>query len=348
MDAKALIPRLAGPGPAAMPLSTGQRRAVEAFRVKLARGEYPQTPHPCLCGVRDDERVAGRDRYGLPLETVLCRRCGRMRSDPYFSEDALAAFYRDDYRAIYSSALEPAVLFDDELRAGEKLARALAAQPGVDASTVFEIGCGAGGVLEAFRARGARVAGCDFDERHLAFGRARGLALENGDLDALRPHGTASLVLLRHVLEHLRDPVVELRRVAAMLAPGGRLCVELPGIFSIGRDYGDLALFLQNAHAWHFGLGTLDSTLALAGWERTSGDESIRAVYGFAPAALPPELLAADPLQYARVRDELVRLERARYLKTWVALRQAATRTARRVLGDGFVDRLRGRATPVR
>ena len=49
---------------------------------------------PCnLCGSEDAEPVAARDKYGLPVTTVICRRCGLM----YLSPRPSAASYRRFY-----------------------------------------------------------------------------------------------------------------------------------------------------------------------------------------------------------------------------------------------------------
>lgn len=321
-----LLPRLGRGGAPALRLTPGQSRALEGFRRKLAAREYASAPRPCLCGARADVLVARRDRYGIPLDTVLCRGCGLARSDPYLTPPSLARFYREDYRSIYSS-VGPAGIFAEAQRAGRWLRRWLSASVGASPKSVFEIGCGAGGVLAAFEGDGCRTAGCDFDPEYLAFGRARGLALEEGDAQTLRSRGRAELIVLRHVLEHYRDPVEELKNLSALLEPRGLVHVELPGILSIRATYGDVGLYLQNAHVWHFCRATLDFVMSRAGFAAVAGDEVIRALYRHEPVLAP---LAADPGCADRVLAELRRVERLRFVPRRQILTAALSRILRR------------------
>lgn len=95
---------------------------------------------------------------------------------------------------------------------------------------MLDVGCGEGAWLASLVRRRSDLvlAGVDIERRHgLPFGIdfAR-LDLESAPLPY--PAGTFQLVVCAHVLEHLRDPdpvTAEIRRV---LAPGGRLYVEVP------------------------------------------------------------------------------------------------------------------------
>ena len=43
--------------------------------------------------------------------------------------------------------------------------------------TIFEIGCGAGGILYSFHEDGKKVSGCDFGEKYLKYGQNKGTSL---------------------------------------------------------------------------------------------------------------------------------------------------------------------------
>ena len=55
----------------------------------------------CLCGANDDELIAKEDRYGLECNFVICKNCGLVRINPYYTEDFLKIFYSEFYSPIY-------------------------------------------------------------------------------------------------------------------------------------------------------------------------------------------------------------------------------------------------------
>jgi SAM-dependent methyltransferase len=262
-------------------LTEAQRKALEVFRQKLGRGVYAFEEAGCLCGCGGGWVVAARDRFALPVQTLLCPACGVMRTSPRMTGESLGRFYRDDYRPLYVG--EPGVpewFFNWQIENGKQIREFVSsALLAGSERIVFDVGCGAGGTLLPFREAGWRVFGCDTGPAYLERGRREGLTLECGEAPVLERHGPANLVLLSHVLEHLPNPLASLVQLHKLLRPGGFVYVELPGIFSIYRTYRDFLLFLQNAHLYHFTLKTLSALLAAAGFRLVKGDQRIRALY---------------------------------------------------------------------
>lgn len=249
-----------GPGTTATIHLTPEQYAVrDRILERLASGEYRLKSMPCFCGNVEGLVLAERDRYGLPVRTVLCQDCGLMRTDPYMDPETTRRFYEEDYRDLYS-ADGPTLLFEGQRRKGEILGSRLMKIPGIE--TVYDVGCGAGGLLMPFAEAGCEVAGCDYGEEHLAYGRARGLDLVQGSVGELlerRGGQQADLVMLMHVAEHFVDLRAELGAVIEAIKPGGLLMIEVPGVKSvhIGAYKGDLLRYLQNAHTFHFCGATL-------------------------------------------------------------------------------------------
>jgi len=332
-EATLFIKRLdASPKPT-VHLTHEKTRAINQFLERLEAGYYIETTRPCLCEADNDLLIAQRDRYGIPLNTKLCRACGLMRSDPCLSPESIERFYRDDYRVIYAVGGGAAQVFAGEQKFGQRIHRWLNEQELASPATVFEIGCGAGGILAHFKRRGSRVVGCDYGDEYVQFGRSMGVPLEIGGVESLVRHGRADLVILCHVIEHFRDPIAELQRLKDVLKPDGLVYVEVPGILSIRATYGDVALFLQNAHVWHFCLATLDYVMSLARFERVAGNEMIQAVYRLAPMREPfwP--------RSETYRDILVSLRHAELLRYWPRFKgtnRRIKRLARMVLGESL------------
>lgn len=292
-----LAPRFRySPGPAVL-LDEAQVEVRDRVIERMHRGDYPAENVPCFCGapVERDVLVAERDRYGLPVRTVMCSRCGLLRSSPRLTAEATARFYDEDYRDLYTGeAVGAAGLFEQQRANGAARARRLAGL--VEGSdTIYEVGCGAGGLLEVFAGLGKRVAGADLGEEYLTYGRSRGLELVHGDAADLLAHTgeQADMVFLVHVLEHFLDLPTELGKLWRLLKPGGVLVVEVPGLWSVPSVYrGDLMLYLQNAHTYHFCGQTLDDVLSGCGFDVAYTDESalalaVRPETGDAPLRSP-------------------------------------------------------------
>ncbi|MCS6916873.1 MAG: class I SAM-dependent methyltransferase [Chitinophagales bacterium] len=105
---------------------------------------------------------------------------------------------------------------------------------------VLEVGCGEGGVLQAFLERGLRGTGVElssdrsalarrFLQPYEAAGQAEILTANLYDESLTRPlAGRFDFVVLKDVIEHLPDQRIALKRLATFLAPGGLLYFGFP------------------------------------------------------------------------------------------------------------------------
>ncbi|MCZ6792117.1 MAG: methyltransferase domain-containing protein [Planctomycetota bacterium] len=103
---------------------------------------------------------------------------------------------------------------------------------------LIEVGCGPGWALEAFAAAGYAARGLEVSREAAETARARGLDVEEVDVEQSSPRGECDVLVLLEVLEHLVDPLGALRRLAGLLAPGGRVVASLPNEFHFIRRLG--------------------------------------------------------------------------------------------------------------
>lgn len=170
-----------------------------------------------------------------------CRRCGLIRQQPRLTFEALregvydlpvgdvakgpVTFRPEAYEGLQNWESKPQEAFLASV-AGVEATLA----PGEARGLWVDVGCNTGGLLLAARNRGFTVAGVDLStdlvriarETHGADARVGSLA-EGGF-----PDGCARVVSYRQVLEHVHDLDRELAEVRRVLAPGGRLLVEVP------------------------------------------------------------------------------------------------------------------------
>lgn len=260
-------------GIAAEKITDSQLRSIEKLKVKIKSGEYKLIENECLCSNKDksiDIVIAEKDRYGLPIKSVLCGKCGIIRSSIIFDNDSIIKFYSEEYRDIYTSKDSngtPADFFNDQINRGKFLFSTFSKIVGDKIGLkVFEIGCGAGGILLPFMEQNNSCSGSDYDTDYLEYGKKMGLDLKYGDFENILADESVDLVILSHVLEHLTNPIQEMNKMIKKVKPNGYLIVEVPGIFIIDKAYFNPILYLQNAHVYSFYkdfLGVFYPTLGL-------------------------------------------------------------------------------------
>ena len=269
----------------------------------IAPPELVAAPCP-LCGGADAEpRWTTPDRaFGVPgvFTVARCRGCGLLYQRPRVHDDALALCYPDCYprhqepspRVPFkgSPARVRAVRHALATRLGYRafddgavppLTRARAAwlaprlrwscPPWRGEGRYLDVGCGSGGSLGVARALGWKtVAGIEVDAPAAEKARRFADRLHVGDV-ASAPFSPASfdLVTAFHVLEHLPDPVGDLRRMLTWLAPGGLCVLEVPNAGGLGASlFGAAWSGLElPRHLWHFTPESLAALVRRAGGE---------------------------------------------------------------------------------
>lgn len=257
------------------------------------------------CGA-DDATVVVRsgDRLlGLPgtFQVVRCRRCRFLYTNPQPGNDTLARHYPPEYPLYHPPSDEPADPggghLRARLRAGVLAARGYpVTQDGsgpvwrtagrlasqllpqrflwlprfVPGGTLVEIGSATGAYLAEMRDLGWNVVGIELDPAASATARQRyGLDVRTGTLEqASLPDGYADVVVMRMVLEHVRDPRRTLAEVRRVLKVGGRLLVSVPNAGSIeARVLGaDWFAWELPRHLSHFSPRSLTFLLHEAGF----------------------------------------------------------------------------------
>lgn len=284
-----------------------------------------------LCPCRKAVIISRRARDGSPLTTVVCRDCGLVRTEPLPDPEALAAFYRENYRLLYKKTYQPRsyhVLRAARLAAEriERLGKYL-----VPGAFILDAGCGGGEFLYLLRSAGCRVIGIEPNLGYATYAREElGLEVHIG-LIGEQNFSSAQFdgITLFHVLEHIPAPVDSLRRLAGWLKPGGFLAVEVP---NFEAKCGHPAHRFHRAHLFHFTPKTLARCGLLAGLEpveqTTSPDEGVLwSVFRLPEQGASPVPPASGG--YERLRE----LERTRSaFQYWLSLdtwRRALQRTGR-------------------
>ncbi|WP_051386470.1 class I SAM-dependent methyltransferase [Actinokineospora inagensis] len=158
----------------------------------------------------------------------------------------------------------------------------------------LEVGAGRGSIAGWMAARGADVTAVDLDASRLDWLRARGVSVHECDItvDAL-PGRRYDVVHARLVLQHVRDRAEVVRRLCAVLRPGGHLVLEdTDTATTLGTVQGVLrpdvraaAYAVMAESGYHPRCGLLDVDLALrAGLVDVHAEGRAEVVGGGTPA----------------------------------------------------------------
>jgi SAM-dependent methyltransferase len=189
---------------------------------------------PCAaCGSRASRRAFEASDWYLGRVTGLfayhrCVECRTVFLHPQPDDATLAAAYGESYGPYRpgQSAIG---------RLGERLAQREADRLAAltdRSALLLDVGCGTGAFLHRLRRAGWQgpIRALEPDPAAAAAARetlgvpVTVATLEDADFEP----ASAGVVVMRHVIEHLRDPQAALQRAAATLAPGGVLYVATP------------------------------------------------------------------------------------------------------------------------
>lgn len=304
-----------------------------AYRDIGARGRLPLLDSvedvPCnLCGADEAEPVAQRDKFGLPVTTVMCHVCGLMYLSPRPTAGSYRRFYDEGgtsagvyQRRIDFTVLEPllreysgdesfALTREERSRLQAYLAengigmdcrpilpwhvrlrkalrrrrRPLGSEMGEyplslyeklkhlvpRGGAVFEAGAHSGHVLYPWKTlHGCMVSGVEpmLETVRLAK-KTRGIALVHGFSDDPRiPTDAYDMVLNVRTINHMLDPLGDLRHAYRCVKPDGYVFVDIPDAIEKAKRVGFERKVIEIDHPYMFTQRTLPAMVAKAGFE---------------------------------------------------------------------------------
>jgi SAM-dependent methyltransferase len=214
----------------------------------------------CICGTTDAASlfVAGGN------DVLRCSACGQVRVD--ITETYSYSFdYFETEHNYYERRDEFLRAFDDLLKIIERYQR-----PG----DLLDVGTGSGLLMTAAERRGWTANGVEYSAEAAEFAREQlSLEVAAGDVRAAPP-GPYNAIVFNHVLEHVKDPVGDVRHAQSLLRPGGVLVIGVPNFGSwMARLRGpNWASLHPEQHYWQFTKESLLRAIAPLGFELVAFD----------------------------------------------------------------------------
>ena len=205
----------------------------------------------------------------------VCGWCGSGRTRPYVAAEHLGELYPPSYNA-FALPANPVPRAAATALFRWRYWRGLRRPPLGELSSLtpgrlLDVGSGRGDLGLVLGERGWRVTGVEPSREACAEANARGAPTLHGTLATVssRLDGDFNAVLFQHSLEHVAEPLEDLRLARERLLPGGLLLISLPNFGSwqarrFGSDWFHLDL---PRHRSHFTMHGITLLLGRAGLE---------------------------------------------------------------------------------
>lgn len=241
-----------------------------SYMVLFSNAEWPKSPReyvPCnLCGAEQGFMHEGfKDRYGFPQESARCPHCDLVFLTPRMTREAYARFYETAYRPLVSAfhgrEINAKTIQPEQREYGRRLASIL--EPWIRGHrTLLDVGGSTGAVAGELASKlGLKTTVLDPSPSELAEAEKAGHDVIPGTVeDAVIPADWRwDVVTLCQTVDHLLDPMLALRKLRSLLAPGGLFWVDI-------LDY-DTTREIKVDHPYNFTEGTMRAYLGRVGFK---------------------------------------------------------------------------------
>jgi 2-polyprenyl-3-methyl-5-hydroxy-6-metoxy-1,4-benzoquinol methylase len=227
---------------------------------QLSRELYPERD-----GIADfdanDLFACTSSAYGHCGPIVRCLQCGLVRQNPQPTESDLI----DAYGEVEDERYEEEATGRVETF-GRALGDLMRHEPG---GKLLDVGCHIGVFLDVARSVGWQVAGVEPSRWAAERARSKGLDVIEGTLEtAGLQENLFDVVTMWDVVEHVADPLTELKRAHRMLRPDGLLALSTMNVEALfPRLAGRRWPWYMQMHLYYFTPRTLRAMLEQAGFE---------------------------------------------------------------------------------
>ena len=246
----------------------------------------------CQCGSKNLEVLAKIDRFGLPFESLICKDCGLVITNPQIAEESLPYYYDKYYHPLNygKEHLEnQEALFANGQ--GAKIFNILKPYlPNKRKLRVLEVGAGTGNVLKEFKEEAKKnniiidEIGTEYSNDCIKIAKEKyNIDIIYGDIQTVvNKNLKFDIIILSHVFEHFTDLKKELNNLKFIMDKDTLLYIEVPGIKAIHKSeyYGfSLLGYLIHAHMYNFTKNTLENILQINGFKTIFSNENVEAIF---------------------------------------------------------------------
>ena len=228
-----------------------------------------------ICEAREFTLIADQIREGEG-RIIQCQGCGLVIQDVDWREEKIKQYYNEEYQSTNSlvagKAQNPREHFNDRLKTMQPVLERVKSllRPH---SRVLDVGCGAGELLSLIKPQVNYVAGIELHQPFVDFIK-KDLEIDAyaEDVNKLPLDRKFDLIISLFTLDHLLNPLATVLRFKELLAPGGKIYVEVPNreealnYFLPERNRSKFnRFFWHRAHFYYFTQETIKALFQKAG-----------------------------------------------------------------------------------
>lgn len=240
----------------------------------------PVTCH--VCGTAETPETITRKgkelvdgQFGYAVHPKICR-CGLVYLSPRWSKKDYDIFYKYYYDDLYRLEIKPDYGIEGVVKNMRVIWERIREHLPDRTARVLDIGCGTGHGLKYLKDRipGSTIYGIESSPECIETlqSSAIGARLVTHDVEsdwAGQYKDTFDLIILRHVIEHMLDPVMSLTQIKRALAPGGFMYIATPDMMRPRTQLRDYSrwweYWFRAVHPYYYSNETLFKTFEYAG-----------------------------------------------------------------------------------
>lgn len=251
-----------------------------------AKKNYTLIPTKCLCDNNDDILLSKSDRHCVEFHTVVCKKCGLIRSKDYFTDENTKDFYKNYYRPGFNSinighgGTDPETFFNQQVQESKFRFDLINNKiKNIHNKKILDLGGGIGGVLNHFKNNNELYL-ADYFDPYLDYAKSKGINIIKGGLDKIdfKP----DIIILSHVIEHWSNFREEIKKLIKIQKIGETInYIEFPGVDSIklGRREGDIIGDIHVPHVYYFASYVFENLMNRYGFEKLYIDSFIKSLF---------------------------------------------------------------------
>ncbi len=201
--------------------------------------------------------------YGVHPPIVVCSRCGLIYTNPRPRRDAIKHNYEVVEDPLYLREREAReITFRKHLNSFQRYTGP------ANGRRLLDVGAYIGVFVEAANSAGWQAVGLEPSIWAVGHATSRGLQVVQGTLEEARfPSESFDAITMWDVIEHLGDPLGEMRHAFRVLKPGGWIAIHTMDIGSLfAKLMGARWPWLMEMHIYYFSRLTLAAMLQQAGF----------------------------------------------------------------------------------